>query len=83
MPFCGGFSQRCCGLFPMPVGLLLSTPLTVCLAVLGKYVSPFAFFGVILNEAPVEGLNTYYQRLVARDQDEATVITALKTHRPG
>jgi len=64
-----------------PAGLLLSTPLTVCLAVLGKYVSPFAFLGVILNEEPVEGLNTYYQRLVARDQDEATVIveTALQT----
>ena len=28
-----------------PVGLLLSTPLTVCLSVLGKYVSPLAFLG--------------------------------------
>ena len=64
-----------------PVGLLLSTPLTVCLSVLGKYVSPLAFLGVVLNDEPVEGLNTYYQRLVARDQDEATVIVeaALQT----
>jgi len=64
-----------------PVGLLLSTPLTVCLSVLGKYVSPLAFLGVALNDEPVEGLNTYYQRLVARDQDEATVIVeaALQT----
>jgi predicted PurR-regulated permease PerM len=64
-----------------PVGLLLSTPLTVCLGVLGKYVSPLAFLGVVLNDEPVEGLNTYYQRLVARDQDEATVIVeaALQT----
>jgi predicted PurR-regulated permease PerM len=64
-----------------PVGLLLSTPLTVCLSVLGKYVSPLAFLGVVLNDEPVEGLNTYYQRLVARDQDEATVIVeaALET----
>ncbi len=29
-----------------PVGLLLSTPLTVCLSVLGKYVQPLAFLGV-------------------------------------
>jgi hypothetical protein len=64
-----------------PVGLLLATPLTVCLSVLGKYVSPLAFLGVVLTDEPVEGLNTYYQRLVARDQDEATVIVeaALET----
>jgi predicted PurR-regulated permease PerM len=64
-----------------PVGLLLSTPLTVCLSVLGKYVSPLAFLGVVLTDEPVEGLNTYYQRLVARDQDEAAVIVeaALQT----
>jgi len=57
-----------------PVGLLLSTPLTVCLSVLGKYISPLAFLGTVLTDEPVEGLNTYYQRLVARDQDEAAVI---------
>jgi predicted PurR-regulated permease PerM len=64
-----------------PVGLLLSTPLTVCLSVLGKYVSPLAFLGVALTDEPVAGLNTYYQRLVARDQDEAAVIVeaALQT----
>jgi predicted PurR-regulated permease PerM len=63
-----------------PVGLLLSTPLTVCLSVLGKYVAPLAFLGVLSDE-PVEGLNTYYQRLVARDQDAATAIVeaALQT----
>jgi predicted PurR-regulated permease PerM len=64
-----------------PVGLLLSTPLTVCLSVLGKYVSPLAFLRVVLTDESVEGLNTYYQRLVARDQDEAAVIVeaALQT----
>jgi predicted PurR-regulated permease PerM len=64
-----------------PVGLLLSTPLTVCLSVLGKYVSPLAFLGAVLTDEPVAGLNTYYQRLVARDQDEAAVIVeaALQT----
>jgi predicted PurR-regulated permease PerM len=64
-----------------PVGLLLSTPLTVCLSVLGKYVPPLAFLGVVLSDAPVAGMNTYYQRLVARDQDEAAAIVdeCLKT----
>ena len=57
-----------------PVGLLLSTPLTVCLSVLGKYVPPLAFLGVGLSNEPVEGMNTYYQRLVARDQDEAAAV---------
>jgi len=64
-----------------PVGLLLSTPLTVCLSVLGKYVPPLAFLGVVLSDEPVAGMNTYYQRLVARDQDEAAAIVdeGLKT----
>ena len=64
-----------------PVGLLLSTPLTVCLSVLGTYVPSLAFLGAVLSDAAVEGLNTYYQRLVARNQDEATAIVeaALQT----
>lgn len=64
-----------------PVGLLLSTPLTVCLSVLGKYVPPLAFLGVVLSDEPVAGMNTYYQRLVARDQNEAEEIVeeCLKT----
>jgi hypothetical protein len=57
-----------------PVGLLLATPLTVCLSVLGTYVPSLAFLGVVLSDEEVEGLNTYYQRLVARDQDEAVAI---------
>jgi predicted PurR-regulated permease PerM len=59
-----------------PVGLLLSTPLTVCLSVLGKYVPPLAFLGVLLDDTASEGLNTYYQRLVARDPDEAAALVA-------
>jgi predicted PurR-regulated permease PerM len=64
-----------------PVGLLLSTPLTVCLSVLGTYVPSLAFLGAVLSDEAVEGLNTYYQRLVARDQDQAAAIVevALQT----
>jgi hypothetical protein len=58
-----------------PVGLLLATPLTVCLAVLGKYVPALDFLGVLLGEAPeLEPHVTYYQRLLARDEDEAASI---------
>jgi predicted PurR-regulated permease PerM len=57
-----------------PVGLLLATPLTVCLGVLGKYVPYLSFLDVLLSDEPVTELNRYYQRLVARDQDGATEI---------
>lgn len=57
-----------------PVGLLLSTPLTVCLGVLGKYVPQLTFLGVLLSDEQVTELNRYYQRLVAHDQDGAVEI---------
>src|SRR5262245_3767812 len=57
-----------------PVGLLLSTPLTVCLGVLGKYVPQLTFLGVLLSDERVTELNRYYQRLVAHDLDGAVEI---------
>src|SRR5215510_12894130 len=57
-----------------PVGLILATPLTVCLGVLGKYVPYLSFLDVLLSDEPVTDLNRYYQRLVARDQDGALEI---------
>jgi predicted PurR-regulated permease PerM len=68
-----------------PVGLVLSSPLTVCLVVLGKYVPQLEFLDVLLgDEAPLEGDVAYYQRLLARDQDEAAqlVLTQAKTSPP-
>jgi predicted PurR-regulated permease PerM len=57
------------------LGLLLSTPLTVCLAVLGKYVPGLSFFAILLGEeAPLEPDVRFYQRLLARDRDGATAI---------
>jgi predicted PurR-regulated permease PerM len=56
-----------------PVGLMLSIPLTTCLAVLGKYLPQMELFDVLLGDEPVLDEPTrYYQRLLARDQDEAT-----------
>jgi predicted PurR-regulated permease PerM len=65
-----------------PVGLVLSSPLTVCLAVLGKYVPHLEFLDVLLgNEQALDADVSYYQRLLARDQDEATqlVLAQAKT----
>ena len=54
------------------LGLLLSTPMTVCLAVLGKYVPSLWFFATLLNEDPeLEPEVRLYQRLVALDREGA------------
>jgi predicted PurR-regulated permease PerM len=56
-----------------PVGLLMSTPLTVCLVVLGKYVPRLGFLDILLGDEPVMSLPMrVYQRLLAFDQEEAT-----------
>ncbi|QDV33405.1 AI-2E family transporter [Tautonia plasticadhaerens] len=56
-------------------GLLLSTPLTVCLAVLGKYVPGLRFFATMLGEDVVLERNAqFYQRLLARDSDGALEV---------
>ncbi len=58
-----------------PIGLILSSPLTVCLVVLGKYVPQLKFLDVLLgDEPPLDSHVTFYQRLLARDQDEATQL---------
>ncbi|TPL49902.1 AI-2E family transporter [Mesorhizobium sp. B2-4-6] len=56
-----------------PIGLVLSTPLTVCLVVLGRHVPQFEFLDVLFGNEPV--LETHarlYQRLLAGDPEEAT-----------
>lgn len=68
-----------------PIGLILSTPLTVILVLLGKYVPEFHFFEVLLGDEPVLSMHvTFYQRLVARDLDEASdlVESYLRDHSP-
>jgi predicted PurR-regulated permease PerM len=55
-----------------PVGLLLAMPLTVCVAVMGRYIPQFGYLNVLLGVEPVlspEG--RFYQRLVAMDQEES------------
>jgi predicted PurR-regulated permease PerM len=58
-----------------PAGLLLATPLTVCLIVLGKHLPAVGFLVVLMGDRPViEAKARYYQRLLAHDQDEATDV---------
>ena len=56
-----------------PIGLVLSTPLTVCLVVLGRHVPQFEFLDVLFGNQPVlEPHARLYQRLLAGDPEEAT-----------
>lgn len=58
-----------------PVGLLLATPLTVCLVVLGRHVPQLHFLEVMLGDRPVlPDEAKVYQRLLARDPTEATEL---------
>ena len=51
-----------------PMGLLLATPLTVCVVVLGKYVSGLEFLATLMSDQPTMTIDQrYYQRLLARD----------------
>jgi predicted PurR-regulated permease PerM len=55
-----------------PIGLIISTPLTLCLVVLGRHVERLEFLDVLLGDrpalTPAEG---FYQRILADDPDEA------------
>jgi len=66
------------------VGLLLATPLTVCLLVIGKHVPQLAFLDTLLGDQPVfEPKKRVYQRLLAGDQEEATeLLDELLEHTP-
>jgi predicted PurR-regulated permease PerM len=55
-----------------PVGLVLATPLTVCLVVLGRHVERLAFLDVMLGDRPaLSPSELFYQRMLAEDPAEA------------
>jgi predicted PurR-regulated permease PerM len=59
------------------MGLLLATPLTVCLVVLGKHVAGLEFVSTLIADSPPLPPDIgYYQRLLARDQGEAADFLA-------
>ncbi len=58
-----------------PIGLLLATPLTVCLVVMGKYVPQLRGFTVMLGDGPVlSPAARFYQRVLAGDGDGAREV---------
>ncbi len=57
------------------VGLLLAMPLTVCVAVLGKYIPSLSFLDALLGDEPtLTAEERYYQRLLAMDRREAGLL---------
>ena len=55
-----------------PIGLLIATPLTLCLVVLGRHVERLEFFDVLLGDRPaLSPAENFYQRMLAGDPDEA------------
>lgn len=59
-----------------PVGLILATPLTVCLVVMGRYVPQMEYLSVLLGDRPSLPTEVrLYQRLLATDYDETFQIT--------
>ena len=55
-----------------PIGLILSTPLTLCLVVLGRHVDRLEFLDVLLGDQPaLTPVESFYQRMLADDPDEA------------
>jgi len=58
-----------------PVGLLLATPLTVCVAVMGRYIPQMGFLNMVLGVEPVLSPPArFYQRLIALDRDDAAEL---------
>lgn len=56
-----------------PLGLVLSTPLTVCLVVLGRHLPQFEVFDILFGDEPVLAPHSrLYQRLLAGDPVEST-----------
>jgi predicted PurR-regulated permease PerM len=55
-----------------PVGLILATPLTICLVVLGRHVERLSFLDVMFgDQPPLSPAELIYQRMLARDPVEA------------
>lgn len=58
-----------------PAGLILSTPLTVCVVVFGRYVPQFSFLHILLgDDVPLAEEAQLYQRLLAMDDPDARAV---------
>jgi hypothetical protein len=54
-----------------PIGLIISTPITLCLVVLGRHVEQLAFLQILLGDRPaLTKSETFYQRVLGGDTDD-------------
>jgi len=67
-----------------PIGLVLATPLTVCLSVMGRHSPQLEFLNTVLGDEPVLTPDAiFYQRLLALDQQDAlNVLETLGKGKP-
>jgi predicted PurR-regulated permease PerM len=55
-----------------PIGLILSTPLTLCFMVMGRHIEQLEFLDILLSDRPaLRPDESFYQRMLAHDPDEA------------
>ena len=67
-----------------PIGLVLATPLTVCLVVIGRHVPRLAGLSILLSDAePLRPAERLYQRLLARDVGESLDLVEEHTEKLG
>jgi len=65
-----------------PIGLILSTPVTLCLVVMGRHVPSLEFVDILLGDRPpLTPAETFYQRALSGSRDEA--IEAAETALAG
>jgi hypothetical protein len=58
-----------------PIGLLLSTPLTVCVVVIGRYVPHLEFLGILFGDEPaLSPAQRFYQRMIAMNAEDAVEL---------
>ncbi len=58
-----------------PVGLLLSTPIAICLLVVGRHFPRFAFFQILLGDEPaLAPYQQIYRRLIRKAVTEASTV---------
>jgi predicted PurR-regulated permease PerM len=67
-----------------PIGLILSTPLTICMVVLGQHIPRFRFLSLLLGDQPALAPHVaFYQRLLAADSDEAIQVARMHVRKQG
>lgn len=67
-----------------PVGLLLSTPITICLLVLGRHVPHLGFLAILLGDEPaLQPFQQIYRRLIRRALPEACTVALAEIEEKG